>query len=116
MRGTAEVSVASNGFNAPLGQLRAGDCFGEMSLLTGEPRSASVLAQTDCDVVEIDKAGMAGLLQQSPQLVQELSNLLARRKLDTEGALAQAVTSRDMDRQRVYANTFVNRLRSFFQL
>jgi CRP/FNR family transcriptional regulator, cyclic AMP receptor protein len=45
LRGTASVSVSKNGANIQVGVLRSGDCFGEMSLLTGEPRSATVRAE-----------------------------------------------------------------------
>ena len=39
-----------------VGELGAGEFFGEMSLLTGEPRLLSVLAQIDAEVVVVDKA------------------------------------------------------------
>ena len=35
--------------------LRRGDCFGEMSLLTGEKRTATVRAEQDCEVMEISQ-------------------------------------------------------------
>ena len=52
LRGTAQVSVARNGTPLRVGVLRAGDLFGEMSLLTGEPRTATVRAEHDCEVLE----------------------------------------------------------------
>lgn len=36
-----------------LGQLGPGDCIGEMALIDFQPRSASILAQTDCEVLEV---------------------------------------------------------------
>jgi small-conductance mechanosensitive channel len=57
--GEATVLVQRNGLPTPVAFLRTGDCFGEMSLLTGEKRSATVIAQTDCEVVEIGKAVLA---------------------------------------------------------
>ena len=57
LRGTAHVSVLRNGTGIRLGVLRSGDCFGEMSLLTGEPRSATIRADGDCEVLEISKEG-----------------------------------------------------------
>src|SRR6266480_5781343 len=44
LRGTAGVSVAKNGASIQVATLSEGDCFGEMSLLTGEKRSATVRA------------------------------------------------------------------------
>src|SRR5439155_26027379 len=48
LRGAAEVSISQNGTSIPVAALSAGDCFGEMSLLTGERRTATVRAETDC--------------------------------------------------------------------
>ena len=45
LRGTATVSVARNGTGVRVGVMRQGDCFGEFSLLTGDPRSATVRAE-----------------------------------------------------------------------
>src|SRR6516225_6019838 len=41
LRGAAKVSISKNGSSIQVATLNAGDCFGEMSLLTGEPRSAT---------------------------------------------------------------------------
>src|SRR5205823_5093802 len=55
VKGEANVVVNRNGHDTHVASLRSGDCFGEMSLLTGEKRSASIVANTDCEVVEIGK-------------------------------------------------------------
>src|SRR6266705_143755 len=87
LRGTAHVTVAKQGTKIRVGGLRPGDCFGEMSLLTGERRSATVRAEGDCYVIEISKPVMAEVLRDSPQCLEQLSELLARRKMENEGIL-----------------------------
>ena len=117
LRGTAQVSVARDGTNIRVGVLRSGDCFGEMSLLTGEPRSATVRAEGDCYVLEIGKPVMADVLRTSPDCLDQLSELLAKRKLETEGIVKDATKPGDhADKHREYTASFLNRVRSFFEL
>ena len=60
-------------------RLKSGDIFGEMSLLTGEPRSATVVAVTPMELYHLDKENFAHILSQSPHLALALSRKLARR-------------------------------------
>ena len=80
--------------------LRQGDCFGEMSLLTGEPRTATVRAENDCEVLEISKPVMGELLRTSPECLNQLSALLAQRKLETEGLIKEATLPGENRRTR----------------
>ncbi|MEP7071926.1 MAG: mechanosensitive ion channel family protein [Verrucomicrobiota bacterium] len=117
LRGEAEVSVAKNGSNIPVGLLRTGDCFGEMSLLTGERRTATVKAKGDCYVMEISKPVMAEVIKESPACLEQLSGLLARRRLETEGIVKDAAAATtEVEREREYSEGFLSRLRIFFEL
>src|SRR5438876_881541 len=116
LRGEANVLVSKNGSTIQVATLSAGDCFGEMSLLTGEPRSATVRADRDCYVMEIGKPTMAEVLRSAPNCLEQLSHLLAQRKMETEGILKEAHTDEHVLRQRQYTATFLNRLRTFFEL
>src|SRR5213078_1984439 len=117
LRGSAEVSISKNGTSIPVATLKAPDCFGEMSLLTGERRTATVRAETDCQVMEIGKPVMAELLRASPDCLERLSELLAQRKMETEGLLKEAIShSQNERKEREYKATFLHRLRTFFEL
>ena len=120
LRGEAAVSIRTKGQLVRLAALRPGDCFGEMSLLTGAPRSATVIAQTDCDVLEIEKAALAEFLQSRPELSRTLSELLARRQMETEGWLAEksraAGSPAGSDHERQCAEGFLARITRFFEL
>src|SRR5438552_1616274 len=116
LRGAANVFVSKNGSRIRVATLGAGHCFGEMSLLTGEPRSATVRADGDCYVMEIGKPVMAELLRGAPSCLEQLSHLLAERKMETEGILKEAHTDEHVLKQRQYTATFLNRLRTFFEL
>ena len=117
VRGSAHVSVANNGTAVRVGVLRQGDCFGEMSLLTGEKRTATVRAEKDCEVIEISKPVMADLLRTAPRCLNQLSELLAKRKLETEGVMKEAALHPEgVIKQQEYTASFLRRLRSFFEL
>jgi small-conductance mechanosensitive channel len=60
-------------------QLAGGAFFGEMSLLTGEPRSATVTAETDVEVLRVSKSDFAGLLQADTALAEKLAAVLEKR-------------------------------------
>jgi CRP-like cAMP-binding protein len=114
--GEASVLVERNGSSQRVASLAAGDCFGEMSLLTGERRSATIVAQTDCEVVEVAKPVLGRSLKEHPELLAQLSDLLARRQVETEGALAATKSAEIGSMQDQYAATFLARLRGFFEL
>ncbi|CAN5597625.1 mechanosensitive ion channel family protein [soil metagenome] len=117
LRGRAQVSVATGDSTIRVGALRAGDCFGEMSLLTGEKRTATVRAEEDCEVLEISKPVMGELLRESPACLDQLSELLAHRKLENEGLMKGAAHAEETtDKRREYTASFLKRLRSFFEL
>jgi len=117
VRGAARVWVSKNGSSIPVATLSAGDCFGEMSLLTGESRTATVQAESDCYVLEIGKPVMAEVIRDSPDCLERLSELLARRKMENEGALKEAASNALNERkEREYTATFLHRLRTFFEL
>lgn len=117
VQGEANVVLERGGSPVHVASLRSGDCFGEMSLLTGEPRNATILAHTDCEVVEIGKAVLARSLKENPDLLSKLSALLAKRQMETEGIVAANTKASVVEATRIeYANTFTRKLRAFFEL
>jgi CRP-like cAMP-binding protein len=117
LRGSANVSVSKNGSAIRVGTLHSGDCFGEMSLLTGERRTATVRAAADCYVMEISKPTMADVIRQAPECLNRLSELLAKRKMETEGIIKDVHLAQGEEaKQREYSATFLRRLRTFFEL
>ena len=60
-------------------QLRPGDWFGEMSLLDGEPRSATIVATTDLRLLVVDRAHFWRLLDETPDLTRRILTILSRR-------------------------------------
>jgi len=60
-------------------QLQAGDCFGEMSLVDGEPRSATIVATTDLRLIVVDRSHFWRLLDETPELIRRILTILSRR-------------------------------------
>ena len=60
-------------------QLQPGDFFGEMSLLDGEPRSATIVATTDLRLLIVDRSHFWRLLDETPDLVRGMLTILSRR-------------------------------------
>lgn len=81
--GRVDVQVAGpDGRPVSVARLGPGAFFGEMSLLTGEPRSGTVLAETDVEVVCISKGEFAGVLQANAELAGKLAATLEKRVAD----------------------------------
>lgn len=60
--------------------LHEGDFFGEMSLLTGNPRTASVKASEDTEVLVIEKDAFKGLIQTNQELLENVLEFLTKRE------------------------------------
>jgi CRP-like cAMP-binding protein len=117
LHGEAAVLLNANGTETQVAMLREGDYFGEMSLLTGEPRSATVVARTDCEIWEIGKEVLGDLLEENQVLVEKLSDMLAKRRLENEGLLASTHAPSAMeDKHREYRASFLTKVKAFFEL
>ncbi len=116
INGQAEVLVLSHGTTTPVAKMGPGDCIGEMSMLAGEPRSATVRALKDCEAVEVKKETLAPVMADSPELIEALSDLLAKRRLQNEGVIAGASGAAHQDKQKDYRAGFLHKIKSFFEI
>lgn len=116
-RGEVEVSKQIGAKRRTLARLMEGQFFGEMALLTGEPRSATVVALTDVDVFTIDKTGFHDVLVKNPAIAVDISAILSERQealIQAKGdvtARFEAVQSAGELRQRI-----LDKIRSYFGL
>ena len=81
-----ELEVTLNGDSEAVAKLDKGGIVGEMSLLTGMPRNATVKALSDGEVLEVDKAALANVLWMSPDLVERFVEMLFRRQGELDRA------------------------------
>jgi CRP-like cAMP-binding protein len=85
-----------------MAELGSGEMFGEMALLTGEDRSATVIAKTPMELYELGKVDFDAMLTHAPQMASSLSRILARRLRETTQSTARLKPAEDDHwRQRV---------------
>lgn len=81
--GEVEISVTLKGDQVVIARLSTGDLFGEISLLTGKPRTASVRAQTPVELLFLDLPSFKEILSSHPQIEQKLRKNMEERAKDT---------------------------------
>jgi len=104
--GTTQVTLATLG---------EGKYFGEMSLLTGAPRTATVSAIGAVEVFELDRDALAPILHDDPALADTLSRILAERVAAT---VARFESRREeyASRHAVEQHSLLQKIRGFFGL
>jgi small-conductance mechanosensitive channel/CRP-like cAMP-binding protein len=116
-QGEAAVRVrVEGGIEREVARLRAGDFFGEMSLLTGERRSATVVAVTDVDCYRLDKAEFQKLLERRPELAEQVADVLAKRRLELSAVKENLDIESRREQLRVTRTDLVGKIRTFFAL
>jgi len=108
------LRVNGNENDTRIGRLQAGMFFGEMSLLTGEARSATVVAVTDALVFEIAKEHVATLIERRPELAQQLARTVAERKLLTSDAVRNASATAPAAEVGSLATQILGKMLAFF--
>lgn len=89
----------------PITVLGPGEVFGEMAVLTGSPRSATVVARTPMELYELKKSDFDLVLTRSPHIAGALSRILARRLEATTDSQATAERQQQQWRQEILDST-----------
>ena len=80
--GVVSIQVnQDNGSRVVVSKLGVGDFFGEMSLMTGEPRTANVISESPTVALKVDKKTIKDLFLKNPKVFDLVSEILARRKI-----------------------------------
>jgi small-conductance mechanosensitive channel/CRP-like cAMP-binding protein len=98
--GEAEVLYQTeSGEKQSLAKLEAGRFFGEMGLMTGEPRRATVVARTETICYQLDKSSFQDLIVKRPTIAENISKIIASRQFDLDTARQNlAVDAANADR------------------
>ncbi len=118
--GEVEVFLTSvSGKRKVLTTLGEGDFFGEMALLTGERRTASVEAIRDVRVYSLGRHSFKEVLERKPEILDEISNVLSRRKDQLADKLAESSGGHNEEAPSNISdakNRILSRIRNYFGL
>lgn len=115
-RGRVRVDVApDDGAPVTVAHRGVGDHFGELSVLTGEPRSASVVAEDETTVVAVDHDAFAAVLRADPGVAERLARTVAERAEETGASLAAARAAAETPRAGAF-ESLLAKIRSVFGL
>ena len=81
VRGAVKVQIPENDYQKTINNLRSNDFFGEMSLLTGQPRTATVIAEEETEVIQIKKTSLRPLFEANPTLMKAICDIIEERRL-----------------------------------
>ncbi len=99
------------GDNSRVAGLSTSDYFGEMSLLTGEPRTATVRTKGETTLFSIQKALFAEILSSHPTTCESLASALAKRR----GELDE-IAGRKREDEKKSASKMLSKIKSFFKI
>lgn len=108
------VSFDARGHVIPIRELKQGDYFGEMSLLTGEKRSATVMAGSEAALIEIESRDILPIIKKHPQLMEVLSQKLAERKLATKDIIDKAILTEKLLEKEALSKNIFHKIKEFF--
>jgi small-conductance mechanosensitive channel/CRP-like cAMP-binding protein len=96
-----------------LARLGQGKFFGEMALMTGEPRAATVRAHGPCTLIVIDQRALKGVLDTAPGVAEAISRVISERQaaLVDDGSAALAIADTEERTSQL-----LGRIRRFFSL
>lgn len=112
-RGQVEVlGRTNNGPVRSIAVMKRPQIIGEAAMMTGEPRNATCKAQTDVEVLELNRESFSELFKQHPEAVKQISEVIANREAERRERLKDP----DHDGEVASRNRWVARLRHIFDL
>ena len=113
-QGGVRIMLAQGDRESEVATLESGQFFGEMTLLTGEPRTATAIAVGDVEAFLLHKNSFKRILEDNPYVLKQISTVMAARR---DGL---ALTEKSLDDvepdDREKAESFLKRVHRFFGL
>jgi small-conductance mechanosensitive channel/CRP-like cAMP-binding protein len=116
VHGAAHASVAVDGRQEVLARFAPGEYFGEMSLLTGAPRAATVVADGTIEAISIAAKDLAPVLREHTGFAEEMARVVAERRAGIAERSANLKESRKSQDVDVSQSTILNGIFRFLGL
>jgi small-conductance mechanosensitive channel/CRP-like cAMP-binding protein len=110
---TGEAAVTIAGAEGELARLTQGAFFGEMSLLTGDTRSATVTAVTDCELLEIGVEAFRRVVMSDQTSVERVAAAVSARRAELERHRAERAAAAT---EPETPQTFLARVKRFLSI
>ena len=110
-----QVSAAGSGSYTVVKKLGPGDVLGEMGLLTGEPRTATVVASEEVNCYRLDRDSFRGVLASRPEIAEAIAAIMAKRRLELSAAREKLAGDAAAGLKSEEQN-LLSRIRDFFKL
>jgi CRP-like cAMP-binding protein/small-conductance mechanosensitive channel len=114
---TGQVAIlykSTDGAERHISHVECGDFFGEASLLTGEIRSASAVAQSRVDCYCLDKDGLQRIVARRPELAEDMSVVMAHRQMELSVVRERLDFETARQREAESQTQMLARIRRFF--
>ncbi len=115
-KGTVEVIVGKAGSDSVVATLGPGNFFGEMSLLTGAARTATIRVKDDAEFVVIDRESFRDTLVNNPAIAESLSRILSERQAALVAQREKLDAAALERRKRDESGKLLSNIRQFFGL
>jgi len=112
--GLLKVTIENDHGVTEVGRVRPGQFFGEMSLMTGAPRSATVTPMVDSKAYEISRELLAPILRDRPEVAAVMSEVLAERQIANAPKLENG--NAQMEQRETLAQQILHGIVAFFRL
>jgi CRP-like cAMP-binding protein len=112
--GEVSVEINVDGISREVARIGAGQVFGEMSLMTGEKRSATIIAAGDVECYRLDRGPFQELLDKRPQVAERVAEILAHRRIE-RAKFAEKLDEEAAKQKLAEAKSdLLGKIRSFF--
>jgi CRP-like cAMP-binding protein len=95
-----------------LAKLEPGQFFGELSLLTGAPRTATIRAEEDSETLRLEKKDFKDILDRFPHLAEQMAQVVGSR----QAALLELAQRKEVHAPAPKADDLSSKIREFFNL